>query len=43
MMELTPRQQREREYYDQYACRAPVEDLSFDPVDSDERRPWNSY
>jgi SAM-dependent methyltransferase len=39
----TDRQRREREYYETYAGRTPVEDVGFDPVLSSERRPWNSY
>ncbi len=41
--ELTPRQRREREYYDEYVARHHVEEVDFAPVLSDERRPWNSY
>ena len=40
---LTERQQREREYYDQYSQRYEVGEVNFDPVVGDERRPWNSY
>ena len=40
---LTERQQREREYYDQYALRDEVGEVTYDPVVGSERRPWNSY
>jgi len=40
--QLTPRQQREREYYQEYAARNPPK-VTFDPVEGKERRPWDSY
>ncbi|MDX2159591.1 MAG: class I SAM-dependent methyltransferase [Hyphomicrobiaceae bacterium] len=40
--QLTERQRREREYYDQYSQRAG-RDIDFSPIDGTERRPWNSY
>ncbi len=40
---LTPRQAREQEYYDEYARRYPVTEVTFDPVEGVERRPWNPY
>ena len=41
---LTPRQQREREFFDEYwsSCEElPV--INFDPISGRERRPWNPY
>jgi 2-polyprenyl-3-methyl-5-hydroxy-6-metoxy-1,4-benzoquinol methylase len=40
---LTPRQQREREYYDQFSLRQTDLEVRFEPVLSQEKRPWNSY
>ncbi|MEM7434222.1 MAG: class I SAM-dependent methyltransferase [Myxococcota bacterium] len=40
---LTPRQQREREFYRDYSARHSDEEVNFDPVLGEERRPWNSY
>lgn len=45
-VELTERQQRERAYYDEYVQRlesADGVDAPFEPIESDERRPWNPY
>ncbi len=41
--ELTDRQKREREYYDQFSELTKPSSVTFDPVQGDERRPWNSY
>src|SRR5690349_17845050 len=41
---LTPRQQREREFFDEFWSRCeelPV--VNFDPISGKERRPWNPY
>jgi len=40
---LTPRQQREREFYRDYSARHKEEPVNFDPVLGHEKRPWNSY
>ncbi len=40
---LSPRQQRERDYYEQFSRRNEYTEVSFDPVESPHRRPWNSY
>ena len=40
---LTPRQERERAFYDQYSRQTQRTDLDLDPVLAEERRPWNSY
>jgi ubiquinone/menaquinone biosynthesis C-methylase UbiE len=40
---LTERQQREREYYEQYSKLNQPAEVSFDPVLGRERRPWNPY
>jgi SAM-dependent methyltransferase len=42
-VELTPRQRREREYYDEYARKKGGTDVDFAPVLSEERRPWSCY
>ncbi len=43
-MELSERQKREQEYYNQYASMFKVnENVDFSPVLGNERRPWNSY
>lgn len=41
--QLTPRQQREREFYSKYSQEHRDEAVNFDPVSGRERRPWNSY
>lgn len=42
--ELTDRQKREKEYYDQYASSFDLNrQVDFSPVNSSEKRPWNSY
>ncbi len=41
--QLTDRQQREAEYYDQYSQLNAVERVGLRPVLSDERRPWSPY
>ncbi len=43
MTALTPRQRREKEYYDRYAVSYARADVSFEPIEGKERRPWNSY
>ena len=40
---LTDRQKREQEFYEEYSDRNTPTEVNFDPVVSDERRPWNSY
>jgi SAM-dependent methyltransferase len=40
---LTPRQRREREYYDEYAQKKGETEVDFAPVLGEERRPWNPY
>jgi len=40
---LTPRQQREREFFDEYWSRYQPPEVDFDVVQGNERRPWNSY
>jgi 2-polyprenyl-3-methyl-5-hydroxy-6-metoxy-1,4-benzoquinol methylase len=40
---LTERQSREQKYYDEYVRRTAPRDVSFTPVDGDEKRPWNPY
>ena len=40
---LTERQKREIEYYGTYVNLQNIENVSFDPIDGRERRPWNSY
>ena len=42
-LSLTERQQREREYYEEYSRRNAPPEASFEPVESHERRPWNPY
>lgn len=39
---LTPRQQREREFYDRYAQQCDTK-IYLDPITSPHHRPWNSY
>lgn len=41
--DMTGRQQREKEYYDTYANIVDTDDVSFEPVEGNRRRPWNSY
>jgi len=41
--ELTDRQRREREFYEQYSSEHSDLTTTFDPVAGEERRPWNSY
>jgi len=41
--ELTDRQRREREFYEQYSSEHSDLTTTFGPVGGDERRPWNSY
>lgn len=44
VVELTERQKREKEYYDQYAGSFDLNrKIDFSPVISEEKRPWNSY
>lgn len=44
LLELSDRQKREKEYYDQYAGSFDLDrKIDFSPVDSKEKRPWNSY
>lgn len=40
---LTERQQRERDFYDQFAKQSESCEIVFDPVLGKESRPWNSY
>ena len=40
---LTPRQERERQYYDAFAPSLDDIVVDFDPIRGRERRPWNSY
>jgi 2-polyprenyl-3-methyl-5-hydroxy-6-metoxy-1,4-benzoquinol methylase len=40
---LTVRQQREREFYEEYSRLNAIDEVSFDPVLSKRRKPWNSY
>jgi ubiquinone/menaquinone biosynthesis C-methylase UbiE len=43
-MLLSERQQREKEFYDQYADRFNIhQKIDFSPIVSRQRRPWNSY
>lgn len=39
---LSQRQERERDYYNQYALRQEAE-VNLDPILGREKRPWNSY
>jgi 2-polyprenyl-3-methyl-5-hydroxy-6-metoxy-1,4-benzoquinol methylase len=41
--EWTPRQQREREFYNQYSKGYCDTRVNLDPITSPEHRPWNSY
>jgi SAM-dependent methyltransferase len=43
VQELTERQQRERDFYSEYSQKHCDEDVVFDPVLRQEKRPWNSY
>ena len=43
MIYKTERQKREEEYYNKYVGLLNVDDISFDPICSESRRPWNSY
>lgn len=44
ILNFTERQQRERDYYDQYASSFNLEEeVDFSPVISSAKRPWNSY
>jgi ubiquinone/menaquinone biosynthesis C-methylase UbiE len=40
---LTPRQQREREYYDQYSQTQKGARVNLAPISGNEQRPWNPY
>jgi ubiquinone/menaquinone biosynthesis C-methylase UbiE len=40
---LTPRHERERQFYDEYSKRNEAAEICFDPVTSEQPRPWNSY
>lgn len=40
---LTPRQQREREYYDQYSQQQKNVEVNLAPISGTEQRPWNPY
>ncbi|MFH1924782.1 MAG: hypothetical protein ABIP48_33450 [Planctomycetota bacterium] len=40
---LTPRQRREREYYDEFSDLKCPTDIDFSPIAGEETRPWNSY
>ncbi len=43
MIQKTERQKREEEYYNKYVGLLHIDDISFDPITSPGRRPWNSY
>lgn len=44
LIDLSDRQRREKDYYDQYASTLQLNrEVDFSPVISDEQRPWNSY
>lgn len=43
LVELTPRQQREREYYDAFSQQKRDIEIDFEPVLGSDRRPWNPY
>jgi ubiquinone/menaquinone biosynthesis C-methylase UbiE len=40
---LTPRHERERQFYDEYSKRNEAAEICFDPVTAKQPRPWNSY
>ena len=40
---LTDRQQREREFFDEYCSRYNTRVLNLAPIEGKERRPWNPY
>ncbi len=40
---LTPRHERERQFYEEYSKRNESAEICFDPVTSKQTRPWNSY
>jgi ubiquinone/menaquinone biosynthesis C-methylase UbiE len=40
---LTPRHERERQFYEEYSKRKESDEICFDPVTAKETRPWNSY
>lgn len=40
---LTPRHERERQFYEEYSKRNEADEICFDPVTSNQTRPWNSY
>lgn len=42
-LSLTERQQREREFYEEFSRLAAPNDICFDPVLGLEKRPWNPY
>ena len=42
-VKLTARQQREREYYEEFSRRQKITEINFDPVLGNEKRPWNPY
>jgi 2-polyprenyl-3-methyl-5-hydroxy-6-metoxy-1,4-benzoquinol methylase len=42
-VEITERQQREREYYDKFSKLTSPGEASFDPILGKELRPWNPY
>ncbi len=41
--EYSERQEREREFYEEYSKRYPIQEVSFDPILGNEKRPWNPY
>jgi len=41
--DLSERQQRERDFYEEYATLHGIPEVDFGPVMGKERRPWNSY
>lgn len=42
-VELTPRQYRERQFYEEYSRRTAPPEVSLDAILGSERRPWNAY
>ena len=41
--QLTERQKRELEFYEEFSKRNEPVEVSFDPISGEETRPWNSY
>lgn len=40
---MTDRQKRELEFYEEFVRRNTPSEVTFDPIEGEERRPWNSY